>query len=294
MQHENVQSELVEKYVMGKLSPSDVQSFEKELNSNAQLKSEVSLQKAIQEALIEERKAELKAMLQAVAVGATPTIYTWLRYAAVSTGLGIGVWFGWQQLGAKKDLPQEKIVAVAPMVKQAEVIQNQPQTEVVESKTTQAQPLEKEIAKPSKTQKNRKNTVQKAESQQEELVNLPVIEHNDEHHGLNNHPIKSASAHEMPNGNIAHSITESGVADVSVKYDADKFHYKFNGEKLVLVGDFSNGQYEILELNKNNKKTLYLYYQKEFYNIENNNLELSPLQKLTDNLIRKELKIKVK
>ena len=292
MQNKNVQSELVEKYVMGKLSPSDAESFENELSKNSALKSEVSLQKAIQEALIQERKAELKAMLQAVAVGATPTIYTWLRYAAVSAGVGIGVFLGFQQFGGKNAyVPQSEITKTTNNKKVENVIATKKEESVISEPIIETT---KKLSTKAFTKRTKVKKIQSKEIEKEEVINLPEIDHNEEHQGLHNQPFKNASSHEMPNGNIAHSISESGISDVSVKNDVDKFHYKFNGEKLILVGDFSEGQYEILELNKNHKKSLYLYYQKEFYSITNNNLELSPLQKLENNQIRKELKNKLR
>ena len=60
-----------------------------------------------------------------------------------------------------------------------------------------------------------------------------------------------------------------------------KFHYSFADSKLYLYGDFSQ-LYEILDFNNKEGMQLYLFYQSNFYKINESQTNVAPLLKVND------------
>jgi len=73
------------------------------------------------------------------------------------------------------------------------------------------------------------------------------------------------------------------------------FHYQVIEGRLLLYGDFDEEPYELLEINVNSQKKLYLFFKKQYYEIEKDTTEISPLQGVSNkSLIRELEKIKNK
>jgi hypothetical protein len=69
------------------------------------------------------------------------------------------------------------------------------------------------------------------------------------------------------------------------KYD---FNYQFKEGRLVLFGPFEKNLYEILEIFSEDKRTVFLYYKKNYYLLRDDNENVRELEPITDQaLIRK-------
>jgi hypothetical protein len=84
---------------------------------------------------------------------------------------------------------------------------------------------------------------------------------------------------------------KSKIGIETIKDKRHKFHYKFYNNRLYLLGDFSKSPYEIIELNSNSGKKYFLYYQDNFYKLETNRQKPTPLRKVENDSIIKELSI---
>ena len=78
-------------------------------------------------------------------------------------------------------------------------------------------------------------------------------------------------------------LTQDALADNNVvavetaRKDGDMFHYQYYQGKLYLYGDFRENPYEILELNSANGKRLFIYYNNVYYNILDDQQQITPL-----------------
>ncbi len=67
-----------------------------------------------------------------------------------------------------------------------------------------------------------------------------------------------------------------------------KSHYQFANGKLILYGDFDNGLYEIIEVNAENTRSLFLFYKSKYYLLDDSKKEVTVLKEISDpNLIQK-------
>lgn len=67
------------------------------------------------------------------------------------------------------------------------------------------------------------------------------------------------------------------------------FHYQVDSGRLLLYGDFDEEPYELLEINVNEEKKLYLYFKDQYYEIEESAAEITPLQKVSSKSMINEL-----
>jgi hypothetical protein len=67
------------------------------------------------------------------------------------------------------------------------------------------------------------------------------------------------------------------------------FHYQFYQGKLFLYGDFGKSPYQIIELNTNFGKKLFLFYDSTFHTIKNEQVIVAPLEEITDQNLVSEL-----
>lgn len=83
----------------------------------------------------------------------------------------------------------------------------------------------------------------------------------------------------------------SQVEIENISSSKKNFQYKFYNNKLFLYGDFNGIPYEILEINSRSGKKLFLYHNSSFYRINDNVTKSSPLKVVTNSDLIKELMI---
>ena len=93
-----------------------------------------------------------------------------------------------------------------------------------------------------------------------------------------------ASDIEIPEDGISNkSKLETVNPEVIVKREnKDKFHYQFSDSKLILYADFDEKIYEILELNQDNSKKIFLAYEGKYYQLESSKMDITPLKEVSD------------
>lgn len=286
-------TEQIERYLEGNMSGEELQAFEKLLDKDPMLKSEFELQEDIINAIKESRKAELKARLDNINVGAYNTGISGAKIVltgAITAAIGLGIYFYGQDKAAESP---------------SEVIQ-QP---MIEDSNAFIQPEEKSAAVPLSQPEQldnpalaRNTTAKEAiieERSEEEIIEEEVapmvatpevtpptpIEAFEDREGL-------STEVKVPTNKLEESLISTEVTAVEVgneEENTNSFHYKFYNNKLYLYGDFKNIPYELIELNTVSGKSVYLYYKGNFYYLEPNQMEVSPLNQIKDQNLLGEL-----
>ncbi|PKQ70076.1 hypothetical protein Rain11_0880 [Raineya orbicola] len=127
--------DFIEAYVKGKVSEAENQIMQKLISQDAQLASEVELQKDLQEALARTRRAELKQLLQNTPVPTStfaPTISQWIAASFGIVGLVAMIWFFVKYWGSEKTNQKQAVV----LKTQNETLKKDESKQVVENTTT--------------------------------------------------------------------------------------------------------------------------------------------------------------
>jgi hypothetical protein len=269
--------ENIEAYLDNKLSASERSFFENELSKDPLLQNEINLQKDIIETLKTHRKAELKNRLNNIEVGMDSS-YAGLKFAASLLLSGL-ISYGIYSFVSNE---KESNVTITENYKELQAIDSK-KTEV--KNTTAANASETaNVSKESETKKNTgttatptNNTAITVKKGNRKFTAPQAIEN------LETDQIQKDENTKLPDGKIAQVTETKSEIDVSIDDSNDKkFHYKYHDNKLFLYGNFNSQTYEIIELNTYKGKQVYLYYNNDYYQLNSNKLEISPLQKITD------------
>lgn len=275
--------EMLDNYLMGKLSPEEVSSFEELLKSDPKLANEAILQKDIIEGISVARRAALKARLNNIEI---PKAAWYSNPKTIGVGIGALVIaiIAFLLLPTKNSsVPvKEEVIATTPIVEEKEsntVVNTQsevPQNEKAPKEAVASTSKAKVIANAEKQKQN--NVIAAVEptiastSDNEDGVNKK----SDEPEGLNS-PNASASGPKTLN-------TETISDNPSFNY-----HYKRNETRLTLYGNFSEKAYEVIEINGKNGTTFYMYHNGSYFALPTTGSEVKPLSPLTDDATIKKL-----
>jgi hypothetical protein len=80
--------------------------------------------------------------------------------------------------------------------------------------------------------------------------------------------------------------------EVNVNSSEKKFksHYQFSNGKLILYGNFDNGLYEIIEVNAQESRSLFLYYKASYYLLDEAKTEITLLKEISDPVLIQKIK----
>jgi hypothetical protein len=98
-----------------------------------------------------------------------------------------------------------------------------------------------------------------------------------------------SAAQEIEKAPVLHTSPSIAV-EIDTKNKKYDFHYQFKDGKLFLYGPFENDLYEILEFFSDDKRTMFLFYQENFYLLKDDNEKLKPLGAIQDPSLIKKLK----
>lgn len=285
-------TEQIERYLEGNMSGEELQAFEKLLDMDPMLKSEFELQQDIINAIKESRKAELKARLDNINVGAYHTGISGAKIVltgAITAAIGLGVYFYSQEKTAES--PSE--VIEQPIVEDTNTF-IQPEEESPLASSPQAEQLEQPIARNTMAEEAVMEEIEEAIKEEEEAtttVATPEV--------TPPTPIEAfedvervATELKVPTNKLEESLASTEVTAIEVdneEENTNSFHYKFYNNKLYLYGDFKNIPYELIELNTVSGKSVYLCYKGNFYYLEPNQMEMSPLNQIKDQNLLGEL-----
>ncbi len=270
--------EKVEAYFNNELSNSEKNDFLNDVETNTELKSEYDFQKDVIGGIKEVRKAELKAMLDkvpiAASIGTASTyMYKILGGAAATILIGSSVWYYTNSSNELHIVPETKTEAISK-VDEAD----KPRLD----KNIEAKPIKK--SQENNTSENTNSNNATSARPQVITPNLPSSEEIVENEALPEENL------EIPEAINNSSINLGSKINVEVKLKKKyNFHYLYSVRGLVLYGDFEEGLFEILELNKGENIELYLYYESNYYSIKDSSGKITPLRAVSDKNIKLKL-----
>ena len=272
--------EKVEAYFNNELNSSDKSEFLNEMESDTELKSEYNFQNEIINGIKDARKAELKAMLNKVPITSVSTATTGLYkiFAGSVATILLGT-ASWYYFTATEQVEVNT---------QTEVIIGFTENNVAGNTILQSEEVQKTTSTPILEEGAKESTEQVTERKEvTSAINTPVLPNSENDFESQSLPEENL---DIPSDLSSASINLNSKVDVKIvmkkKYD---FHYQFSHSKLVLYGEFEEGLFEVLELNKEDNVEVYLYYKSNFYYILNNTNSISPLKSVSD----KNLKLKL-
>ncbi len=269
--------EKVEAYFNNELSNSEKNDFLSEVASNTDLKSKFDFQKEVINGIKEARKAELKAMLNkvpVVSVGTTSSaLYKILAGGVATILIGTSIWYYINDKNNTSTLQEINVISLNTVEPEKQIIKEEVNTSSLNSD-------EKVIAA------TEMHNTQALKSASPKIItpNLPTSEDVVENKALPEETLDIPEA--INNG----SINLSSKVNVKVKFKKKYvFHYQYSNKGITLYGHFEEGLFEILELNKEETRTLYLYYESNYYYINDNSSAIQPLKPVTDKKIKLKL-----
>jgi hypothetical protein len=152
--------------------------------------------------------------------------------------------------------------------------ENAPSVAVIEEK--------EEVVKPKSLARN---TTAKKSGAKETVIAPNVIDSFAEHTAINKEDNIKISEEST-------AVTAEGVSEIEISHEektAKELKYKYLNKKLYLYGNFGNVAYELLELNSNMGKKLFLFHNNKYYQLEENQTTVSSLKPLSDTLVIQEL-----
>jgi len=270
--------EKVEAYFNNELNDSEKNDFLREVESNAELKSEYNFQNEVINGIKEARKVELKAMLNNVPIADVSTassgLYKLLVGGAATLIIGTSMWYYFNSFSQSEITNKNTIVEIAPIKKAETKIENKEQV------AKESDPVES-------TKEATSTTIKEEVKNDSPKVITPNVPSSDNEFADQSLPEENL---EIPKDISKVDINLSSKVDVEIKLNKKyNFHYQYLQGKLVLYGNFEEGLFEVLELNKENTIEIYLYFKSHYYYIKDKSGDIIPLKEINN----KSLKLKL-
>jgi hypothetical protein len=309
MTNEFYSHEDIEAYLSNQMPAAQRSAFESQIATDPLLKQEVGFQQDMISAIRTHRQNALKSRLDALEIpAAEPAFYTlpafkWAASILVASVASIGGYMYLQDQG--QDLltlsPEADVVVIeAPVTSTlpflfeevAEPAEESPQPALAESLDATAVAPAPATA-PAPKQKTSSITASRLAAASEILSSegdfiIPEP-------GAVTAPIFNKDGNiKVPTGNIANAQVTEPLVNVDVKVINDTnegFHYQYYNNKLFLYGNFDEQPYELLEVNTSEGKNLFMHYKGEFFKLESNALQKTPLLKIKDPKLLSELEL---
>jgi hypothetical protein len=268
--------ELIDDYLTNRLTGDEKIAFEKQVEADPSLKTDLQLQKVILESVKKARAAELKTMLQNVPVGGSTGIaqFSVMKMAAGIIGAGLLIAALSYYFNNSGENGPNMSTSLEDSIKKVNPNDFEPLEEPLETTSKEEKKVEQKIqaeTKPAlKTTENPVKTVIPATKPKVDLVDptKDMIEGD-------SRPLVSQQTAKTP---MSISHIKVDVLPDDKKYS---FHYEFSGGKLLLYGAFDKSLYEILEIN-GEAKSVFMFYQGQYYLLAEKQTKAAPLQPITD------------
>ncbi|WP_420575547.1 hypothetical protein [Ekhidna sp.] len=294
----NQQLEQIDKYHSGRMSESEMASFEKQLESDPSLKAESDLQADITSGLKEYRKLELKARMDAINVGPT-----WMEFVGqsalmksmggviVASVIGTGIYlYGDKNEETQSTDPVEINAPVAESIEyvwelgeetgNSENVKLDKPVVADEGSTVVAD----QIAKTEVTPAEKSELVSEKTESFKPTFEAPVVTDVEE-----NNKFQASGLDKLPE-TTGVVKSEEPIDVVTESNRSNTIKYKYYDGKLFLSGDFDKAPYEILEINSATGRRIYVHYLDTYYKVGVTD-RLSELPVVKDQDVIKELKL---
>lgn len=287
---------LIEKYISGEMTSEELRSFENEMGNNSELKEEVSFQKDVISALKLERKTALKARMDNVKIPSPYTSYYTAGIASVALISGIVFFSTFWPMEEKNIIsPNEELTEITETIPENsgetinEIIPESESSNDVENEAVlnstkddneamaSGRIIEKEVISENPARL-------KTENKTLNIITPKAPE------PLSDTGISKSDLDNDKDDFINSDKRETNKVEVEIKTSNDyKFHYQYYNNKLFLYGDFSKSPYELIELNRDDSKNLYMYFSGKYFALESNQMDIVKLSPIRDKIIIKGL-----
>lgn len=288
------QQELIDQYHSGNMTPEQIVDFEKQLESNPELKAESNFQSDIINGLREVRKSELKTRLNAIDMNPgwmefvqQSTLVKSFGGVALATLIGSGVYL----YAEKQEFTNDNQIAIEISAPQQEELEfNYDYIEV--ANTDESNNVENTLL--SQEMKADKSEAEISSSAKQETSTVPAPKLlTPDFNAPDPNLIEEDGNFEAADLDVLPSVTTSAKKEIDVSTENVKnvnIKYKYYDGKLFLSGDFDKAPYEILEINSARGRRIYIQYLDKYYQV-NTTDKLSDLPEVTDQKLIQELKL---
>jgi hypothetical protein len=274
--------ELLDDYLGNRMDEQSRAAFEQKINADQELKAEFDLQQQTISSIKKARVAELKGMLNNIPVPAGQT-------TGVAVGAKVTLWVAVAGLLATGiylyiDKPAEEI-----SVPSTEVASDSDTTENLEEKAEETEPVGKAHEDSPVVSSQKSSAEQKpiAPPKPGSKATSPKIDVYDPSKELEENNTDQVND-ELDQSHA--SVTPSIVVEIDVTNKKYNYHYQFKDGKLFLYGPFEKELYEIMEFFNEEKRTLFLYHNENYYLLKDNSTSLKPLNPIQDTELLNKLK----
>ncbi len=295
-----IYTEKFDNYLKGKLDRSEKLTLDENIQQDPLLKNEVNLQLDIFEALHEERKMLLKQRLDNVPVNtvtwANITGLQWVAILGSVLLLSTAIYYSYFDEVSSKN--ETKVDLVNNNLQQ----QISPYHDIPEVPTSNIEiekiPIDNQLSQASQ---NNESTMTLQSPDFEVVSNVENTEPEPSIPNITRPQIVSNFTDEnedidyrdfeVPDKNLFEK-DDARVSEVTIETVADSkypFHYQMMDQKLYLHGDFKGIPYKIIALNQGRRRQLFLQYESSYYLLNQRQVEIVPLERITDSTIVKAL-----
>ncbi len=265
----------VEAYFNNEFSDTEKADFLNEVETNTELNTEFNFQKDVINGIKEARKAELKAMLNQVPISAVSTastgLYKVILGGAATILLGTAFWY-YANSEQSTTQVEETVAVISSESEKGSDIKIEKKNPVTSSAVDPKETKEPTLAHT------------KATSTQAITPNLPSSEDVMDSGDISEEKV------DVPEAISNSPINLNSKINVEVKLKKKySFHYQYSNKGIVLYGDFKEGLFEILELNKNESTDYYLFYKSNYYYINEKSGEITALKPVTNKSLKNKL-----
>lgn len=271
--------ELLDDYLGNRLGLEEKSAFEQKLASDPELKKELEFQQALVRSIRNERMAELKSMLNNIPVpssGLSTAAKTLITLGAAAV-VSLAVYF---MLDTTPEQPKaitenvqteespavtEEAPATEPSATGTSVDANESTSSGKEEKSEEGKSSASTDSAPKAEKRNEAGSA--ADTQAARQPELNVFDPSSELEEEESKPENVIIEQEETTEAIKRSSIAVETDNTDKKYN---FHYQFRDSKLVLYGSFDKNLIEILEFFSGNKHTIFLYFNSNYYLLDEN------------------------
>ncbi len=291
------QTETIDAFLRGELSPAELQDFESQLEKDPTLAEELAFQKQVVSGIQEARKLQLKNRLAQVDVvgGSVTGQGTWIKVAGsilVTSLIGVAAWqfFSNEEVDpiyGEVDAPVLEIREIPTIeIPQKSVVDLPVESVIKEVIVPEPIPAEENI-----TLTPKENTittdVEETDGSREFAPQVDLPEDESE---LDSSEFEPEELGET----FSNTIESSDIDALNIeRFDqkAKALRYRYYDGKLALFGDFGDSPYQILEINQQDGgKQIFLLHAEQFYRLETTKEEKA-LVEIKDSALLNKLQI---
>jgi hypothetical protein len=278
--------ESIDNYLLGRMDGAEATAFEEEMANDSALKQEVSFQKSVISGVKEARRQQLKARLSDIPVSASPWAgamqSTWLKVTTgivVAGGLSIAAYYQLDKDHSSAEIVEEYITISTPVEAEEVGVVELPSKVELENNIESAN-YEPAIS-----------AIEASEERKFEETPKVVLPDVSVPQPVNPGNSNNLEEEEFDTSTESFSVdTNSSPVTVEVVQSAESRSYRYFDGVLGLKGDFDNITYDILEINDQEGRRLFLLIDGVYYGMTSTE-SYKPLVKIEDKKLSKQLDV---